>query len=275
MLPLPPTTILPWRSSDTPVTINVLANDTDPLGTIDPSTVTVVTPSSGQAVANPDGTITYTPGVVLGNVTFTYTVDDNLGIAGNTATVTVFVDAPPVAINDSALAIAGKAVTISVLANDHDMTALSIQALLRSFHPVQRQRAVNNNGSHRLYAERTLGNVTFTYTVEDNLGVVSNAATVTVFVDAPPVAIDNWVMTRSDTPVTIIVLGNDQDTGGTFESDLGHDRQPAGQWPGRRTMPKAPSPTRRERRNRQQHVHLHGQRFARGRLQCGDSYGLR
>ena len=62
----------------------------------------ITPPSNGQAVANPDGTITFTPGAVLGNVTFTYTVEDTLGIAGNMATVTVFVDWPPVTVNASA-----------------------------------------------------------------------------------------------------------------------------------------------------------------------------
>ena len=262
--------------SDTPVTINVLANDTDPLGTIDPSTVTVVTPpSSGQAVANPDGTITYTPGAVLGNVTFTYTVEDNLGIAGNTATVTVFVDAPPVAVNDSALAITGKAVTISVLANDHDIDGtLDPGTVTIVSPPSSGSAAVNNNGAITFTPGATLGNVTFTYMVEDNLGVVSNEATVTVFVDAPPVAINNWVMTRSDTPVTIIVLGNDQDTGGTFDPTSvtivsppasGHAVANAD---GTITYTPGTAPG-------QQHVHLHGQGHARGRLQCGDGYRLR
>ena len=60
--------------------------------------MTIVSPpASGSAVANADGTITYTPGAATGDVTFTYTVKDNLGIVSNTATVTVHVNAPPVA----------------------------------------------------------------------------------------------------------------------------------------------------------------------------------
>ena len=68
--------------SDTAVTINVLANDLDPDGSLNPGTVTVVSPpASGSAVVNPDGTITYTPGTTLGNNTFTYTIKDNLGVS--------------------------------------------------------------------------------------------------------------------------------------------------------------------------------------------------
>ena len=87
--------------SDTPVTIDVLGNDSDVDGSLDTSSVAIVSaPSSGSAVVNPNGTITYTPGATLGNNTFTYTVKDNLGTVSNTATVTVFVNAPPVAVND-------------------------------------------------------------------------------------------------------------------------------------------------------------------------------
>jgi Bacterial Ig domain len=72
-----------------PVTINVLANDSDPNG--DPLTVTSVTdPPNGSVVNNGDGTVTYTPDcpVVLGNDTFMYTIDDGNG-GTDTAMVTV------------------------------------------------------------------------------------------------------------------------------------------------------------------------------------------
>lgn len=72
-----------------PVTINVIANDSDPNG--DTLTVTAVTdPPGGTAVNNGDGTVTYTPDcpVVSGSDTFTYTIDDGNG-GTDTALVTV------------------------------------------------------------------------------------------------------------------------------------------------------------------------------------------
>jgi hypothetical protein len=72
-----------------PVTINVLANDSDPNG--DPLTVTSVTdPPGGTAVNNGDGTVTYTPDcpVVQGTDTFMYTISDGQG-GMDTALVTV------------------------------------------------------------------------------------------------------------------------------------------------------------------------------------------
>ncbi|WKZ21454.1 MAG: Ig-like domain-containing protein [Candidatus Brocadiaceae baterium WH-1] len=80
-------------SKDMPVNINVIANDTDPDGTIDPATVVIASnPSNGTAVPNSDGTVTYTPDTgFVGADSFTYTVQDNEGAISNEATVTVTV----------------------------------------------------------------------------------------------------------------------------------------------------------------------------------------
>ena len=174
--------------SDTPVTINVLANDHDSNGTFDPSTVAIATaPASGSAVVNANGTITYTPGTTLGNNTFTYTVKDNLGAVSNPATVTVFVNAPPVAANDSALTRSDKPVTINVLGNDSDVDgSLDASRVAIVSAPSNGTAVVNPNGTITYTPGTTLGNNTFTYTVKDNLGTVSNTATVTVFVNALP-----------------------------------------------------------------------------------------
>jgi hypothetical protein len=72
-----------------PVTIPVLANDSDPDG--DTLTVTSVTdPPNGMAVNNNDGTVTYTPDcpLVTGFDTFSYTISDGNG-GTDTGLVTV------------------------------------------------------------------------------------------------------------------------------------------------------------------------------------------
>lgn len=76
---------------DTPVTINILANDTDPDG--DPLTVdSVGDPEHGTVVLNGDGTITYTPEMnYYGTDTFDYTVNDDQG-GSATAAVTVTIN---------------------------------------------------------------------------------------------------------------------------------------------------------------------------------------
>jgi hypothetical protein len=83
---------------DTPVNINVLANDTDSDG--DTLSVTVVTQGANGAVSiNPDKTVRYAPALnFFGTDSFTYTMDDGHGGTA-TATVNVTVNAvndPPV-----------------------------------------------------------------------------------------------------------------------------------------------------------------------------------
>jgi len=75
----------------TPVTINLLANDSDIDGTVDPTSVVIVTPSSrGTLVNNGDGTVTYTAiRRTPGSDAFSYQVLDNDGEVSNIATVRV------------------------------------------------------------------------------------------------------------------------------------------------------------------------------------------
>ena len=76
-----------------PVTINVVANDTDSDGTIDSSTVAITGgPANGTAAKQVDGKVRYTPNAdYSGKDTFTYTVRDDQGVLSNAATVTVTV----------------------------------------------------------------------------------------------------------------------------------------------------------------------------------------
>lgn len=79
----------------TPVTVDVVVNDTDADGMIVPASVFVTTgPLSqrgGAVVNNGDGTVTYTPPrpSFRGTDTFQYTVDDNDGATSNVATVRI------------------------------------------------------------------------------------------------------------------------------------------------------------------------------------------
>ncbi|HEY3176922.1 MAG TPA: M36 family metallopeptidase [Candidatus Polarisedimenticolia bacterium] len=76
---------------NTPVSVDVLANDSDPDG--DAITLASLTqPAHGSALNNGDGTVTYTPdNGFTGLDTFTYTAEDGLG-GSDTATVTVQVN---------------------------------------------------------------------------------------------------------------------------------------------------------------------------------------
>ncbi|MEZ4514739.1 MAG: Ig-like domain-containing protein [Chloroflexota bacterium] len=79
---------------ETAVSINILANDSDPDGSLDPSTVTIIAqPSHGTLSVDPSsGVVTYTPNTDFsGTDSFGYRVKDNEGRESNTATVTITV----------------------------------------------------------------------------------------------------------------------------------------------------------------------------------------
>ncbi len=73
---------------------DIVTNDEDPDGTIDPTSVVITTGTTtqrgGTVVNNGDGTITYTaPITSRATDTFQYTVNDNDGAPSNVATVRV------------------------------------------------------------------------------------------------------------------------------------------------------------------------------------------
>ncbi len=59
------------------IVINVLANDTSPVSSINPATVSVSAATGGSAVANLDGTVSYTAPATAGSYSFGYSVKDN------------------------------------------------------------------------------------------------------------------------------------------------------------------------------------------------------
>ena len=84
----------PYRLNNayTPQVFSVLANDSDPDGTLNVASVKIVRApnKSGTVTVNANGTVSYSPKKAYrGFETFTYNVKDNRGATSNTATVTV------------------------------------------------------------------------------------------------------------------------------------------------------------------------------------------
>ncbi|MCU7816552.1 MAG: autotransporter domain-containing protein [Candidatus Thiodiazotropha sp. (ex Rostrolucina anterorostrata)] len=164
-------------SANTPVTINVLANDTG--SGIDVSSLGIA--SNGTVVDHGDGTLTYTPSTDFAGVdSFTYTITDVLS-APDTATVTVTVTAAaPVtsAADDAATTDIDHAVSIDVLANDTG-SGISVSSVGSPTNGT----AVNNGNGTITYTPNTVfeGTDSFTYTIIDAIGA-TDTATVTVSV---------------------------------------------------------------------------------------------
>ena len=163
-------------NKNTAVAIPVLVNDSDPDGSINPASVVIVgTAGHGTTSVNSTtGVVTYTPASnYTGLDSFTYQVKDNVGALSNVATVSIFVNAPPVANNDSAVAIKNTPLTINELANDSDsdgtLNAASVAIVAPASHGTL---SVNSTTGAITYmpAANYKGPDSFTYKVKDNLG---------------------------------------------------------------------------------------------------------
>jgi hypothetical protein len=179
--------------------LNVLANDTDATSTIDPTTVTIVTPPTSGASVTVDSTtgeIAYlAPTSFTGTDTFSYTVADENGGISVATTVTVNVSPSTtgglVTVPITVTAIAGKATTINVLSSDTDSSATILPGtVVISSAPTKGGTAkVNSDGTITYTASSNyVGVETFTYTVKDSAGFTSGATLVTVTVGNPNLA---------------------------------------------------------------------------------------
>ena len=223
--PPPPTNAPPLAvddaaqtAEDTPVTIAVLANDSDPDG--DTLTVAGVSePAHGTAVLTETGAVLYTPESNFnGTDGFTYVVGDGSGLTAQAAVdVTVRpVDDPPEAVDDAAQTAEDTPVTIAVLANDSDPDGDTLTVAGVS-EPAHGTAVLTETGAVRYTPEPNFnGTDRFTYVVGDGSGLTAQAAVdVTVLpVNDPPEAVDDAAETAEDTPVNIAVLDNDSDPDG-------------------------------------------------------------
>jgi hypothetical protein len=95
----PPVAVGDQVETKTEVTVRIdaLANDNDPDGTLDTSTVAIETPpESGLIQIRPSGVIAYTPEAdFTGTDSFTYTVADEAGASSQAALVSITVNALP------------------------------------------------------------------------------------------------------------------------------------------------------------------------------------
>ena len=225
---------------DTPVTINVLGNDSDPDG--EPLTITEIngqpvvpgTPITlfdavgnpiGEVTLNPDGTLTFDPVPNYnGPVDFTYTVSD--GTATDVGNVHIVVDDlndPPTARDETVAGVEDAPVSFDPRANDSDpdgdpltITEINGQPIVPggSVTLPQGVLSMNPDGSLTFTPNPDFnGPVVFDYTVADGRGG-TDVGTVTINVapvdDASKLVADTNSVPE-DTSATGNVLANDSD----------------------------------------------------------------
>ena len=220
-------------AEDTPVTLDITANDTDLDGTINTASVDLDPTTAGQQTtlttaqgtwSVTSGNLTFTPVANYnGPASVTYTVNDNSGATSNVATVSITVtpvNDAPIANNDLASTNEDAPVVINVLGNDTDVEGLNIGSVTITVQPANGTVSVNPTTGAITFtpAPNFFGTTTFSYQVCDNgTPVLCDDAVVTITVNGvndAPVANNDVASTTEDTPVLINVLLNDTDLEG-------------------------------------------------------------
>ncbi len=207
---------------DTPITIDVLANDAD--ADDDPLTVASFSGSAGGTVSCSGTTLVFTPdNGFTGVATFTYVVSD--GVATASATVTVTVVAPTAGNQPPAFPAPAETRTVtvgspvgSVSASDPDDTVLTYVVTGGALPPGV--TGLTPEGTF-VGAPTTPGTYTVEITVTDPSGA-SDVLALSILVPTPPpapvnrtpVAVDDSRTTLYQTAVTVAVLTNDTDPDG-------------------------------------------------------------
>jgi hypothetical protein len=226
---------------DTPVTINVVGNDTDIDS--DPLRVTAINGTAispgGPGVAVTGGVVTllasgelvFTPNADYhGAPSFSYTVADPSGTTSTatvSGTVTSVSDAP-VAVADSFVANGDTPVTINLRGNDSDGDGDPITITHINGQPITAggPGVAVNGGVVRLNAAGDVvftpnagfsGTPSFDYTISDPSGLTSTAtvsSSVAVSGTPAPLAVADVIATRGNAPVVVDVLRNDLNPAG-------------------------------------------------------------
>lgn len=183
---------LAMTTPNTTVTVNVLANDSDP--DLDPLQVTSFSQGNrGTVTSSGNGLLVYAPGNSFQGIdTFTYQISDLKGGAAVSAQVKIQVtttpNLPPTAVNDQFSAAEDHPITLAVLANDNDPEG---QLNLANVPAQSTQGAtLQKNGQEIIYTpvNNFFGNDTFSYSVVDNIGqtgVAQVSISVTAMNDPP------------------------------------------------------------------------------------------
>jgi subtilisin family serine protease len=197
-------------NEDTSLTVNVLANDTDPDG----DTVFLIATGAaahGNAFQGESGGLIYAPhSNYSGPDSFTYTIGDN---RGGTATATVAITVVPVndaprATNQAASTAEDVAAAITLAATDAEGQALTYSMVSQPLHG-----ALSGTPPALSYTPVTNYNGPDSFTFRANDGTLnSNVGTVSITVTAvndAPVALPQIVVLDEDTARSITLTGSD------------------------------------------------------------------
>ncbi|MBB1420121.1 tandem-95 repeat protein, partial [Pseudoalteromonas sp. SG44-1] len=213
---------------DTATTLAILANDSDVEDSgFNAANVSLENQGTGAGMydfatvsVNLDGSLAIVPSQdVNGVFSFTYTLTDSEGLSSTPATVTLTINAvndAPVALDNTAQLQEEGSFEVNVLGNDSDVDigdSLDVSSVTVVSAPSNGQTQVTATGAIIYTANADYyGDDSFTYTVKDSNGEVSNLATVTMTVNPvndAPVAQTQTLNLDEDASLLITLLATD------------------------------------------------------------------
>jgi uncharacterized repeat protein (TIGR01451 family) len=210
-----------------PVTIDVLVNDSDPDGNLEPASLNVTKAPNNGTILPSKNNLIYTPKDGFSGVdTFEYQICDTSNLC-DTAIVTVNVNKKPVeiaapkALDDSSTTLKNTPVNVNILKNDNFDDGKPQNAVLSIIsNPSNGTASIGENGQ-AIYTPKTdfVGTDVFEYKLCD-LSTLCDSAKVTITINAPevvnnpPVALNDNATTEKNKPVTMDILNNDSDQDG-------------------------------------------------------------
>lgn len=199
---------------NTPVTINVLQNDSDPDGhALSLSSTPVVSgPAAGATITVSGNALIYTPPLgFVGTDTFIYEMQDSYGAKARATVSVSIINRPPVAVADTFTVVGSNTTQLAVLANDSDPDGDPISLVNNFVNPLHGVLAIDSYKFVDYTATGCyVGADTFKYYVQDARGAMSQGTvTVNVVSDHLPVAVPDNVITTAGTFTTINVTAND------------------------------------------------------------------
>ena len=200
---------------DTAVDIDVTVNDQDTDGTIQKTTVSLLSdPIHGTTTISSAGIITYTPmSSYVGSDAFTYTVKDDDGATSNVATVIVTIIeliAPTAAFT---YAPSSPTTQDTIQFTDQSTDDQGIVTWSWDFGDTEG----TSTQQHPIYRYNDDGNYIVKLTVTDDTGLSSDVQTALTISNVPPVARDDSESMARDTSLEINVTANDYDVDGTLD----------------------------------------------------------
>ena len=205
-------------------TVNLANNDTAGTSAINRNSIVISTqPTNGSVTVNTDGNVTYLHnGSNTTSDSFAYTIKDTNGLVSAAAsvavTITPIANQAPVAVNDTASVVAGGSVNVAVLSNDTDVEGnIDVTSVVIVTQPANGTVGVNTQTGVVNYVHNggLSTSDSFTYTLRDTQGAVSNSGTVSITILRRPVANDDVLTVQRGDDGTLNVIANDTAPSGT------------------------------------------------------------